>query len=105
MFKIVTVVVALVTATPVFAGGYHHGGGGYYHGGGGFHHGGGGGWVVPFVGGAIVGGVLGGALAYPYSNPSAPYYAAPYPYYMPTPTQPYYRWEPDAYGHWGWVWR
>jgi hypothetical protein len=98
MFKILTVVAALAISMPAFADG-HHGGGGGFHGGGGHHGGGGGGWVAPFVGGAIVGGVLGGALAYPY-------YAAPSPYYAPTPYQPYYRWECcDAYGQYGWVWR
>lgn len=93
----VTAVSVIVVATPAIAGD-HHGGGGFHSGG---HHGGGGGWVAPFVGGAIVGGVLGGALAYP----DAPGYAAPSPYYAPAPYQPYYRWDCDAYGRCGWVWR
>jgi hypothetical protein len=63
-----TVAVAtLFTATAANADYYRNRGG--YH-----HHGGGGGWVAPLLGGLIVGGIVGGALA-------EPRYAAPQPYY------------------------
>ncbi len=92
MFKVLTVVAMIVTATPALADGHHggggHGGGGFHGEGGGGHHGGGGGWVGPAIGGAIGLGILGGVLAY-----------------APTPYQPYYRWDCDPYGRCAWVWR
>jgi hypothetical protein len=66
--------------------------------GGGYHYGGGGGWVAPFVGGAIIGGVLGGALAAPppvvYAPAPAPVYVQPTCWdelYYDSWNRPYYR--------------
>jgi hypothetical protein len=86
--KYLAVALSLATSVPALAHDGHHGGG----------HGGGGGWVAPFIGGALLGGALGDAYAYPY-------YAAPEPYYAPTPTQPFYHWDCDPYGRCSWVWR
>jgi len=60
----------------------------YYRGRG--YHGGGGGWVAPLVGGLIVGGIVGGALAQP-----QPYYAAPPAYRTECQIVPVY----DRYGY------
>lgn len=54
------------------------------------YHGGGGGWVAPLVGGLIVGGIVGGALAQP-----QPYYAAPPAYRTECRIVPVY----DRYGY------
>jgi hypothetical protein len=60
----------------------------YYRGRG--YHGGGGGWVAPLVGGLIVGGIVGGALAQP-----QPYYAPPPAYRTECQIVPVY----DRYGY------
>ena len=87
-----TLAASLAIATPAFADGHYHGG----------HHDGNGNWIGPFLGGVIAGGILGGA--YPY----APYYAAPQPYFTPSPYQPSYHWDCYPYGVYSqcaWVWR
>jgi len=69
------ITVVLLSATPAHAQYYNRNG--YYRGGGG--------WVAPFVGGAIVGGVLGGVLV----SPRPMYVAPPRPMYV-APPQPMY---------------
>lgn len=85
MRKILLATVAaatLFTATAANADYYRRGG--YGHGGG---------WVAPLVGGLIVGGIVGGALAEPrYYAP--PVYAAPPPYRTECRVVP-------AYDRWG----
>jgi len=95
------VVLAASLAGPADARAWHGGGGGW-HGGGwnnGWHGGGHGYGAWPYIGGAILGlGVLGALAApayypppaYAYPPPAYPYgyaYPRPYPYYAP---QPYY---------------
>ncbi len=90
--------IPLLIINPVMAQHYHHGYGGYgheYNNGGRSNN-----WVAPFVGGAIVGGILGGTLAYPYYN--TPTYQPYYPsgsYYQPS-----YHWD-CYYNQCQWVWR
>jgi hypothetical protein len=68
------VITVALTATGAEAQHYRqHGGYGY---GGGYHqqYRGGGNWVAPFVGGAIIGGVLGSMMAPQYYAPAVPAY-------------------------------
>ena len=92
MKKLILAVLLSITATSAIAQhGYRGGHGGYrgghnnysYNGGGGYR----GGWVAPAVGGLIVGGLVGAALAYPYNAP-APVYSQPAPVYV-DPAVPY----------------
>ena len=55
----------------------------------GYYHRGGGNWVAPFVGGAIIGGIVGSVIAPP---PPVVYYAPPPVYYPPQPC-----WQEFAY--------
>jgi len=96
MKKLILAVLLSITATSALAQhGYRGGHGGYrgghnnynnysYNGGGGYR----GGWVAPAVGGLIVGGLVGAALATPYYAP-APVYVQPAPVYTPPPMPPY----------------
>jgi len=96
MKKLILAVLLSITATSAIAQhGYRGGHGGYrgghnnynsysYNGGGGYR----GGWVAPAVGGLIVGGLVGAALATPYYAP-APVYVQPAPVYTPPPMPPY----------------
>lgn len=93
MKKLILAVLLSITATSAIAQhGYRGGHGGYrgghnnysYNGGGGYR----GGWVAPAVGGLIVGGLVGAALAAPYYAP-APVYVQPNPVYSTPPIPPY----------------
>jgi len=94
MKKLILAVLLSITATSAIAQhGYRGGHGGYRGGhnsynsysynGGGYR----GGWVAPAVGGLIVGGLVGAAVAAPYYAP-APVYVQPAPVYV-DPTVPY----------------
>ena len=57
-----------------------------YRGGNGYHGGYNNNWIAPAIGGLIIGGVVGAALAQPYYSPApvyapAPVYVQPYPVY------------------------
>ncbi len=67
-----SVMVAAVSVPPASARDWHRHGG--------FHHRGGGCVGCAFVGGLVLGGVLGGVLAAPYYAPPPPVYVAPPPY-------------------------
>lgn len=98
MKKLILAVLLSITATSAMAQHGYRGGG--YHGNsyrGGYTHNGGyrGGWVAPAVGGLIIGGLVGAAIAAPYYAPapvysqSAPVYVQPNPVYTPPPMPPY----------------
>jgi len=95
MKKLILAVLLSITATSAIAQhGYRGGHGGYRGGhnsynsysynGGGYR----GGWVAPAVGGLILGGLVGAAVAAPYYAP-APVYVQPNPVYTPPPMPPY----------------
>jgi hypothetical protein len=77
---IATAVIGILASSAANADYYRHRG----------YHGGGGGWVAPLVGGLIVGGIVGGALAQP-----QPYYAPPPAYRTECQIVPVY----DRYGY------
>ena len=95
---ILTLLVAtsLLSAAPSY--GWNRGGNGYqggyngYRGGynnyrGGYNNN----WIAPAIGGLIVGGVVGAALAQPYYAPAAPVYSqSPPVYYPPVQAPPIY---------------
>ena len=74
MNKLIALLTALLIAPSAMAHGYYggyHGGYGEYHGGyGGYHSGGG--YAAPLIGGMVVGGVVGYALAHPTTTITAP---------------------------------
>lgn len=73
--------------------GYHGGHSGYHGGHSGYRGGYNNNWIAPAIGGLIIGGVVGSALAQPYYTP-APVYVQPAPVYVqpsyaPPPPPPY----------------
>ena len=65
MTKLIALLTALLIAPSAMAHGYYGG----YHGGYGGHHGG---YATPLIGGMVVGGVVGYALAHPTTTITAP---------------------------------